>query len=94
MRVPENTECLLLNSDWKPLKVISWKKAITQLMKGNVIQVDFYSDLEASDGKNRKYAIPSVVSLKKYVHRQNHSTPLSGFRSGSCGLRQRGCRSL
>lgn len=76
-RVPRNTQTLLLNNDWRPLRVIDWHRAICLLMKQVVIEVDFYADFAARDGKGRYYTIPSVLALKKHVHINHNKVSLN-----------------
>src|SRR5690606_38825750 len=57
---------LVLNADYTPLRVISWKKAVVLTFKGVVDLVDCYDD-KIKDSKGRHHPLPCVIVLKKYV---------------------------
>jgi hypothetical protein len=60
-------KCLLLNADYTPLGLVSWKKAITWFMyEQDIIQVvDFYKN-DYICGVNKKYPIPAVAKTQKF----------------------------
>jgi 5-methylcytosine-specific restriction endonuclease McrA len=68
-----HTRALMLNSDYSPIGLISWKKAIRLSVinqgdpKEGVFMVDFFKDDYVVASKGIKYPIPAVVALAKYV---------------------------
>jgi 5-methylcytosine-specific restriction endonuclease McrA len=72
-----NKQCLLLNADFTPLSVISWKKAILWSLKQErskyrVEIIDFYKN-DYINGVNKKYPIPAVARLSTYVKINYHT---------------------
>lgn len=69
---PRHNKCLLLNADFSPLSVISWKKAIIWHIKYQdnpkygIDIVDFYKDDFIQCINNKKYPIPTVAKTKKF----------------------------
>lgn len=69
-----NSQCLLLNADYTPLSIISWKKAITWLVKYQnsntygIDIIDFYKDDYIMASNQRKYPIPCIARTKKFFH--------------------------
>lgn len=60
---------LLLNADFIPFDVISWKRAITMIITDNrdgAYSVKNYDHI-IMDSKGRKYELPAVVVLKKFI---------------------------
>ena len=56
---------LLLNATYEPIKIISWKKAITLLFLGKVEMLERHDrDIRTM---HRSYALPSVVRLTRRV---------------------------
>ena len=56
---------LLLNATYEPIKIISWKKAITLLFLGKVEMLERHDrDIRTL---HRSYALPSVVRLQRRV---------------------------
>src|SRR2546428_11107866 len=60
---------LLLNASYEPLRIISWKKALTLLFAGKVEVIDEYDQ----DVHAITFAIklPSIIRLLKYVRVKN-----------------------
>jgi 5-methylcytosine-specific restriction endonuclease McrA len=67
-----NSQCLVLNADYSPLGIISWKRAIIwsckhQLnSKFGVDIIDFYKNDYIQGTNNKKIPIPAVVKTVKY----------------------------
>lgn len=57
----------VLNSDWTPLTVISWKKALGLLARKKADVIEIYDDLIYIDTAGREYIIPKTISLIKYA---------------------------
>ena len=72
-------KCLLLNADYTPLSIISWKKALTWLIKyennsGYGIEiVDFYKNDCIIGVHNKKYPVPATAKTKHFF-KQNKTT--------------------
>jgi 5-methylcytosine-specific restriction endonuclease McrA len=87
-----NYRTLVLNADHIPINVRSWQNAITLLLKGKATQIDFYADDHIQDGHGRHYAIPAVISLRRYIHRNYRKAPFTknnvlardGYRCAYC----------
>ena len=62
---------LLLNASYEPLRVISWKKALTLLFAGKVEVIDEYDHEVHSVTFSIK--LPSVCKLVKYVRVKNRN---------------------
>lgn len=66
--------CLLLNADYTPLSLISWKRAMVWFIKyeTNPIYgidiIDFYKD-DFISGVNKKHPIPAVARTKRFFKR-------------------------
>jgi len=78
-----NSKCLLLNADYTPLSLISWKKAITWLIKyeNNPIYgidiIDFYKNDYILGSNNKKHPIPSVARTKRFFHLKDSAVVFS-----------------
>lgn len=79
----ENSKCLVLNADFSPLSIISWKRALIwsiQYDKNHnmgIEIIDFYKNDYILGTNNRKYPIPAVVKTKKYFKTYNHKVNFS-----------------
>ena len=62
---------LLLNASYEPLRIISWKKALTLLFAGKVEVIDEYDQQVHSITFAIK--LPSIIRLLKYVRVKNHN---------------------
>lgn len=71
----DNYKTLILNADSSPIAVISWKRAICLVMEGRIVQLEFYHDVDARDGRGRAHPIPAVACLKRYVRRSFDRAP-------------------
>ena len=65
--VVENKTVLLMNADYTPLGLISWKKAIKLLVKKKVDVVKYSEHILHNAEKTIKMFIPLVIKLIKYV---------------------------
>jgi 5-methylcytosine-specific restriction endonuclease McrA len=75
MRVPTTkNKCLLLNSDYSPIRILSWKQAIIIDFKhknniNSPIEIIAYHENGVVHGTDQKiFFIPSVVRIKKYFN--------------------------
>lgn len=57
---------LLLNADYKPIKVLSWQRAITLLLEEKVQLVTAYAG-RAIRSASENFPFPAVVVLKRYA---------------------------
>lgn len=69
---------LLLNADYSPYDIISWKRAFGLLFADShpIIILSEYNHC-IRDGKGNLYAVPAVISLKQYQNRINLPAPYS-----------------
>lgn len=71
-------KCLLLNADYTPLSIISWKKAIIWNIKYSsnknygIDIIDFYKNDYIIGSNQKKHPIPAVVRSKKFF--KNNAT--------------------
>jgi 5-methylcytosine-specific restriction endonuclease McrA len=72
----DHKRVLVLNADFMPHSVISWKRALILTMVEEVDSVEFYNDY-VLDCKGRKHPVPAVVRLKNYVKKRSKSVPFS-----------------
>ncbi len=76
-------KCLLLNADYTPITIISWKRAILWSMKyidstDNKIEiVDFYSNDFIQCSHDKKIPVPSVAKTTKYFRFNNQKAVFS-----------------
>ena len=70
-------KCLLLNVDYTPITVISWKRAIIWHFKYEANNnygidiIDFYKNDHILGTHNKKFPIPAVTKTKRYFHSNN-----------------------
>ena len=62
---------LLLNASYEPLRIISWKKALTLFFAGKVEVIEEYEHEVHSITFAVK--LPSIIRLLKYVRVKNHN---------------------
>ena len=68
----KNSKCLVLNADYSPLTIISWKRAIVWSMKYDTDNrfgieiIDFYKDDFIIGSGRKRYPIPAVAKTSKY----------------------------
>lgn len=63
-------QVLVLNADFTPFKLISWQKAMIQILtddKTGAYAVEYY-DWSVKDGRGRDHKVPAVIALKQYVN--------------------------
>lgn len=58
---------LLLNSDYSPLGVISWKKAIKLMVKGKVEVIKLATRVITNAERTVKLILPSIIRLIKFI---------------------------
>jgi len=79
----ENSKCLVLNSDYTPLGVISWKRALVWSMRHELHSncgvdiIDFYKNDWIVGVNDRKIPIPAVVKTCKYFRIYNQNVNFS-----------------
>jgi 5-methylcytosine-specific restriction endonuclease McrA len=79
----ENSKCLVLNSDYTPLGVISWKRALVWSMRHNLNDykgieiIDFYKNDWIVGVNDKKIPIPAVVKTSKYFRIYNQNVNFS-----------------
>lgn len=65
-------KCLVLNTDYSPLKIISWKQAIIIDFRNKNNKLKSLEILEyhnqTINGVNKKYNIPSIIKINKYMN--------------------------
>lgn len=78
-----NSKCLLLNSDYSPLSIISWKRALIWSMKYDqnpkygVEIIDFFKNDFISGTNNKKYPIPAIAKTKRFFKIKTESPTFS-----------------
>jgi 5-methylcytosine-specific restriction endonuclease McrA len=78
----KNAKCLVLNSDYSPLGIIGWKKAMVWSMRYQNSRlsldiIDFYKDDFILGANNKKYPIPAVVKTNTYFRVHNSTVKFS-----------------
>ena len=74
---------LVLNADYLPMGIISWKRAIALsiLNQGDPMEglqpVDFYKDDFITTTRSQRYPIPAVVRCPNYIKRHRKGVPFS-----------------
>lgn len=73
----KKTRVLLLNSDYQPVDVISWKKCITKLYaeKPTIYIINHYDDEGFIDGKGNLHPAPAVAVSKVYLDINSKNAP-------------------
>lgn len=77
-----HSNCLVLNSDYSPLTVISWQKALVWSLKYEnnpkygIDIIEFYAN-EYIKGVNKKYPLPAVAKTKRFFKITNYSITFS-----------------
>lgn len=64
-------KCLILNSSYEPLRIVSWQKAIVLFFQGKVDVVEQHQIFARS--VRSSYPLPSVLKLKTYVRPRSSS---------------------
>lgn len=79
----QNSKCLVLNADYTPLGIISWKKALVWSVKYDsshkfsIQIIDFYKNDYIVGTNNKKYPIPAVAKTEKYFRINNYRIKFS-----------------
>lgn len=79
----QNSKCLVLNADYTPLGIISWKKALVWSVKYDsshkfsIQIIDFYKNDYIIGTNNKKYPIPAVAKTEKYFRINNYRIKFS-----------------
>ena len=66
---------LVLNQDFSPIGIDTWKNAITLQFKDVATAVNYYDDFIRCSNEKR-WPIPAVIALKQY-HKINSNIPYS-----------------
>lgn len=74
----QNSKCLVLNADYSPLGIISWKRAMIWSVQYDhrspmsIEIVDFYKNDFIAGANGKQYQIPAVVKTNRYfkLHHQ------------------------
>jgi 5-methylcytosine-specific restriction endonuclease McrA len=78
-----NSRCLILNADFTPLGIVSWKKALLWSIKHEYDQsrgveiIDFYKDDSIIGTNNKKYPVPAVAKTAKYFRLRDERVKFS-----------------
>lgn len=86
---------LILDIDWKPLRIEAWQRAITDLFLGKSEIVEYSRD-RTIKGVSREYPMPAVVRLTRRFKRDRIAIKFSrlniytrdDFRCAYCGERK------
>jgi 5-methylcytosine-specific restriction endonuclease McrA len=62
---------LILNTQYQPVDIWSWQKAMKKLLCSSSVYVVEYSDNTIRDSKQRVYRVPSILALKRYHNNPN-----------------------
>lgn len=68
---------LILNSDYTPFGVVSWKTAFTKMYSSDVAYCVATYDKVIKDSAGRSYNLPAVIVLKQFVTTNNKKSPFS-----------------
>jgi len=74
---------LVLNADYTPLGLVSWRRAIVLSIlnqdnpEDGVVVVDYYKDDYITSGHGRRHPVPAVVAVPKYVRQHRRKVPFS-----------------
>ena len=77
------SKCLLLNSDYTPLSVVSWQKSIIWLLKYqmeseyNIEILSYYDNQHILASNGNQYKVPAVAKSVKYFHLYNRTINFS-----------------
>lgn len=76
-------KCLLLNVDYTPITLISWKRAMVWYFKYEqnndygIDILDFYKNDHILGASNKKFPIPAITKTKRYFHVHNEKVIFS-----------------
>lgn len=80
---PKHKRCLVLNADYTPLTIISWKRAFICSIryqannKYGIEIIDFYKNDYICGTNDKKYPIPAVAKTQKYFRLHNQRVNFS-----------------
>lgn len=78
-----NSKCLLLNADYSPLKLISWKKAVIWSLRyennhNYAIEIlEYYKDKHIQGACDKRYPVPLIARTMRYFNIYNRSMKFS-----------------
>lgn len=78
-----NSKCLVLNADYTPLGIISWKRAMVwsvQYDRSSTMSIeiiDFYKDDFIVGANSKQYKIPAVIKTNRYFRFHNQRVNFS-----------------
>jgi 5-methylcytosine-specific restriction endonuclease McrA len=61
----DHLRTLLLDSSYRPIKIITWQRAVTLCLYGQVSVVESYDRMIRSP--NMEMALPAVIALRQYI---------------------------
>lgn len=70
----ENSKCLLLNADYTPLRIISWKRAVVWSIKYNnnnqygIEILEYFKDRLIQGACDKQYPVPAVAKTIQYFN--------------------------
>lgn len=70
----DKNKCLLLNSDYTPIRILSWKQAMVIDFRHRynpntpIDIIDYHPDNFVQGANNKKYPIPSIIRIKKFFN--------------------------
>lgn len=79
----ENSRCLVLNADFSPLTIISWKKALIWSIKHiennnvGIEIIDFYKNDCICGPNGKKFPVPAVAKTARYLRLNNKRVTFS-----------------
>lgn len=76
---PNHTKCLVLNADYTPITIITWKRAVIWSMKNNrcgIEIIDFYKN-DCIRGVSKTFPLPAVARTKRYFKQNLENIVLS-----------------
>jgi len=74
-----NIKCLLLNSDYTPIKILTWQKAFDLYFSDRAQLVDFWENHKIKDSAGRFWPIPCILRLRKFVPHKHLQVRLTKF---------------
>jgi 5-methylcytosine-specific restriction endonuclease McrA len=81
--VPQHTQTLVLNADYRPLGVIDWRRAVTLSCKNQedpnqgLMVVEYYDNDFITGASGQKYPVPAVVRSPNYIKHRHDRIPFS-----------------
>ena len=79
----DKQKCLLLNADYAPIKIISWKQAMVLDYKNksknhSIIDIlEYYENMYVAGTDEKKYSVPAIMRIKKYINIYKHKINFS-----------------